>query len=74
MKKVILKLKLIHVDRWRRNVYEEVNTKQLFKDTDCMNNAMSLDSLCTVGSKEGEPDTPLSFIEDKEFEMEMVYK
>jgi hypothetical protein len=72
MKKIKLKLKLVHLDRWKRNVYREVDTGQLFKDTDCMNNAMSLDSLCTTNSLEGEPNTPLSFIDNKEFEVEMV--
>ena len=55
-----LVLKFIGVDSWSRPVYEDENGK-LFKDTNCDNGTIAL---CTVyGGIEGEPDTPIEYIE-----------
>lgn len=58
MKKLVLNF--IGIDDWSRPVFEDENG-QMFKDTNCDNGKIAL---CTVyGGFEGEPDTPIEYIE-----------
>lgn len=64
-----MKLKLIGIDGWSRPVYEDENGK-LFKDTNLGQGQLAL---CTTGSFEGEPDTPIHWIEKyKNIEIEIL--
>lgn len=70
MKKLVLKF--IGVDSWSRPVYEDENGK-LFKDTNCDSGEIAL---CTAyGGFEGEPDTPIEYIEKyRDMEIEIIGK
>ena len=68
----VLQLKLLGVDSCSRKVYKDINTKRLYKDTDCINNQMTVNSICTTGSFDGEPDVPLCYINNGDFKIEVV--
>lgn len=64
-----LVLKYIGEDDWSRTVYEDENGI-IFKDTNC---GMGTIALCTCGSFDGEPNTPIEYIEKYEgVEIEIV--
>ncbi len=65
-----LSLKLIGIDSWNRPVYEDQNGK-MFKDTNLGRGKIAL---CTVyGGFEGEPDTPIEYIEKyQDVEIEII--
>lgn len=67
-----LELKFIGVDSWNRKVYEDINTNRLYKDTDCINNEMTIYSICTTNSFDGEPNIPLEYISSGNFEIKEV--
>lgn len=56
---MVIKLKLIGEDSWNRPVYED-DKGNIFKDTNLGDGKLAL---CTASSFEGEPDTPIGYIE-----------
>lgn len=64
-----LVLNFIGVDDWSRPVYEDENGK-MFKDTNCGDGNLAL---CTAYGFEGEPDTPIEYIEKyQDVEIEII--
>lgn len=65
-------LKYIGVDGWNRPVYTDENDK-LFKDVNCGEGKLALCTVC--GEFEGEPDTPIEYIEKYQgIEIEIIGK
>ena len=64
-----LTLNFLGIDSWSRPVYKDENGK-LFKDINCDNGIIGL---CTCGSFDGEPDTPIEYIKRYEgLEIEII--
>jgi len=65
-----LVLNFIGVDSWNRPVFEDENEK-LFKDTNCGDGKLELCTVC--GGLDGEPDTPIHYIEKyQNIEIEVI--
>lgn len=61
MNKRVLNLKLVGVDFWSRQVFQDQETKRFYKDVNCVDEPnLSIMSLHTTIDFEGEPEYPIS--------------
>lgn len=51
-----IKVKFLGIDGWDRKVYQNIETKQIYKDVDCINYS---GQYYTSDSFDSEPDFPL---------------
>lgn len=67
-----LELRLIGRDSFQRQVYQDIKTKRIYKNTDCIHNIVDTWTICTCSDLEGEPNLPLACIEGGYFDIEII--